>query len=60
MRAICRRHVDHESKFPSRVFDVLSFELFTLRVVRPRQTLVDVQCRVETARDEDEPPPDRL
>ena len=58
--AIGRRHVHDESQFPSRVFDVLSLELFALCVVGPRQTLVDVQGRVEAARDEDEPPANRL
>jgi len=60
MRTIGWRHVNDESKFSSRMLDVLTFELFTFRVIGPRQTFVDVQCSVEATRDEDEPPADRL
>ena len=56
MRAIGRSEVDDESQLGGSVMDVLLLEGAFLRLVRPRQTLVEIETEVKRGSESDDTP----
>ncbi len=60
MTTVGTREVNNEAEFPRGMLDVLSLELSLLRLVRPRESLVEVKSSVDNTRNHYHTPTNRF